>query len=78
VATLSVCNRAATAATYRVAIRVAGAALSNEMYVFYDSALPANATGIYTVGISLAATDVLTVQASTANLSFQAWGVESP
>ena len=76
VSTVTVCNRAATSATYRIAIRVAGSALSNEEYIAYDATVPANDTIALTLGITLAATDVVTVYASTANLSFNLFGSE--
>jgi glucose-6-phosphate dehydrogenase assembly protein OpcA len=76
VSTIAVTNRAATAATFRIAIRVAGAAISNEDYIAYDSTVAANDTTAFTIGVTLAATDVLSVYASTANLSFNAFGSE--
>jgi hypothetical protein len=76
VSTISVCNRAATAATYRIAVRPAGATLANEHYIAYDAPIAANDSAFITVGITLAATDVVTVYASTANLSFSAFGSE--
>jgi len=76
VSTIAVCNRAASSATYRIAIRVAGSALSNEEYIAYDSTVAANDSTMLTIGITLAATDVITVYASTANLSFSAFGSE--
>ena len=76
VSTIAVCNRAATAATYRVAIRPAGASLSNEHYIAYGSTVAANDSTMITVGITLAATDVITVYASSADTSFSAFGSE--
>ena len=76
VSTIVVCNRAATSATYRIAIRPAGATLANEHYIAYDSTVAANDSTMLTIGITLAATDVITVYASTANLSFSAFGSE--
>jgi hypothetical protein len=76
VSTITVCNRAASSATYRIAIRVAGATLANEDYIAYDSSVPANDTINLTIGITLAATDVVTVYASTANLSINLFGAE--
>jgi hypothetical protein len=76
VSTIAVCNRAASSATYRIAIRVAGSALSNDEYIAYDSTVAANDSTMLTIGITLAATDVITVYASTANLSFSAFGSE--
>ena len=76
VSTISVCNRAATSGTYRIAIRPAGAALANSHYIAYDSAITANNTTFITVGVTLDATDVITVYASSANMSFSAFGTE--
>ncbi len=76
VSTIAVCNRAATAATYRIAVRPAGATIANEHYIAYDAPLAANDSTFITIGITLAATDVITVYASTANLSFSAFGSE--
>jgi glucose-6-phosphate dehydrogenase assembly protein OpcA len=76
VSTITVCNQAATAATYRIAIRVAGASLATSQYIAYDVSLPANASDTLTLGITLGATDVITVYASTATMSFAAFGSE--
>jgi hypothetical protein len=76
VSTLVVANRAATAATYRIAIRPVGATLSNEHYIAYDVALAASDSTTLTLGITLGATDVVTVYASTANTSFNLFGTE--
>jgi hypothetical protein len=76
VSTVTICNQAATAATYRIAVRVAGAALAASQYVAYDVSLPANASDTLTLGLTLGATDVITVYASTATMSFAAFGSE--
>jgi len=76
VSTVTICNQAATAATYRIAVRVAGAALSASQYIAYDVSLPANASDTLTLGLTLNATDVITVYASTATMSIDAFGSE--
>ena len=76
VSTITVANRAATSATYRIAIRPAGATLANQHYIAYDVTVAANDTTPLTLGISLTATDVVTVYASTANLSIGVFGSE--
>lgn len=68
--TLSVCNQGATNATYRVSIRPAGGTLAAKMYVVYEKQIAPNQTDFITIGQTLANTDVVTVRASTANLSF--------
>jgi glucose-6-phosphate dehydrogenase assembly protein OpcA len=76
VSTIAVANRGASSATYRIAIRVAGSALSNEEYIAYDTSITANNSTMITIGVTLGATDVITVYASTADLSFNAFGSE--
>jgi hypothetical protein len=75
ISSIFVCNRGA-AATFRVSIDQAGGGTANKDYLYYDTALPANDTLLITAGITMAATDVLNVYASSANLSFSAFGVE--
>ncbi len=77
VSSISVCNLASSSATYRIAIRPAGATLANQHYLAYDVTVGAADTTIITVGITLATTDVITVYASTANLAFSAFGDEA-
>lgn len=76
VSTIFVCNRSATAATFRVAVRPDGAALANQHYIAYDVAVDGSAIVPLTVGITLGDTDVITVYASTSSLSFSAFGSE--
>ena len=74
--TITVCNQAASAASFRIAVRPAGASLAAVHYVAYDVALAANDTTALTLGLTLAATDVVTIYASSATLSFHAYGSE--
>jgi hypothetical protein len=76
VSTITVANRAASSATYRIAIRPAGATIANQHYIAYDATVPANDTINLTIGITLAATDVVTVYVSAANISFNIFGSE--
>lgn len=76
VSTITVCNRDSSAGTFRVAVRPAGASLANQHYLAYDAAISANNTTCLTLGITLATTDVITVYASSANMSFSAFGSE--
>jgi glucose-6-phosphate dehydrogenase assembly protein OpcA len=76
VSTITVANQAASAATYRIAVRVAGATLAASQYIAYDVSLPANASDTLTLGITVGATDVITVYASSATMSFAAFGSE--
>lgn len=74
---ITVCNRSATATSFRVAIRPAGASISNEHYLYYDVTLAGNDTFIATIGITLATTDVVSVYATDATLSFHLYGQEN-
>lgn len=74
--TIVVANRAATAATYRIAVRPDGAALANQHYLAYDVTVGASDSTTITLGITMDAADVLTIYASTANLSFNVFGSE--
>ena len=76
VSTIVIANLTATAATYRIAIRPAGATLANSQYVAYDITVGASDSTALTLGITLNTTDVITIYASTANLTFTAFGSE--
>lgn len=76
ISTITVCNQAGTSGTYRIAVRPNGATLSAEHYVVYDATVQANTTAAYTLGITLDASDIVTVYASSANMSFNAFGSE--
>ena len=71
-----VCNRSAVLSTFRISIAIAGAATSNKDYIYYDLPIGANDTFIATIGVTLAATDVVRVYASNTNLSFSLYGSE--
>ena len=76
ISTITICNQASSAATYRIAVRPAGASIANQHYVVYGATVAASDTTALTLGVTLATTDVITVYASTATLSFNAYGSE--
>jgi hypothetical protein len=76
VSSISVCNQASSAATYRIAVRPAGATLAAQHYVVFGATVPASDTSVLTIGLTLNATDVVTVYASSANVSFNLYGSE--
>lgn len=76
VSTIVVSNQATSSATYRISVRPAGAAQTNAMYVAYDVTVAASDSTALTLGITMGATDVLTVYGSSATLSFTAFGSE--
>lgn len=74
--TIAICNQSNTIATYRLAVRPAGAAAAAQHYVAYDATVGSNDAVLLTLGITLAATDVVSVYASTANVSVSLFGSE--
>jgi hypothetical protein len=74
--TLNICNQATLSATFRIAVRPGGAALSAKHYIAYDNVVPALDTISLTIGMSLATTDVITVYASNSTVSFNLFGSE--
>jgi len=76
VSTIAVCNRSGSAGTYRIAVRPAGASISNEHYVVFGATVAASDSILLTLGLTLSATDVISVYASSADMSFSAFGSE--
>lgn len=72
-----VCNRSATATSFRVAVRPAGAALGNVHYLYYDIPIGGADSFVATIGITLETTDVITVYATLATLTFSVFGQEN-
>ena len=71
-----VCNRSATATTFRVAVQPASVGISNEHYIYYDVTIPGNDTFIATIGITLEFGDEVSVYNTLATLSFNLYGSE--
>ena len=76
VSTIVICNQTSSAATFRISVRPAGASQTAAMYIAYDVTVGASDSTALTLGITLGATDVITVYGSTATLSFTAFGSE--
>jgi len=76
VSTIVVTNRSATATTFRISVAVAGAVAADQQFLYYDIEIPGNDTFAATLGITLAATDVVRCYATLATLSFNLFGVE--
>ena len=76
VSTIVICNQATSAATFRIAVRPAGATLAAQHYAAYDVTIGANDSTALTLGMTLATTDIITVYASTATVSFHDYGSE--
>lgn len=73
--TLVVCNLGVST-TIRVAVRPGGAAIANQHYIVYDATVNQYDTAFFTLGVTLATTDVVSVYAGTANVAFNLYGSE--
>lgn len=73
--TLTICNQGLTT-TVRVAVRPADEALDPKHYIVYDAVVNADDTLFLTIGVSLATTDIVSVYAGTATVSFNLYGSE--
>jgi hypothetical protein len=77
VSSIAICNRAATSATFRIAVRPsADATTTDKHYLVYGTTVGANDSIILTMGVTLAASDKILVYPSTGNISFSAYGSE--
>jgi len=76
ISTITVANLGAAPATYRLAVRPNGETLANKHYVVYDSSVTPQSTDTLTLGITLDATDVVTVYSSSATMVFNLFGSE--
>jgi hypothetical protein len=66
-------------ASYNIAVVPGGAAIANQHFIAFNSLVPANDSIALTVGMALAATDNIAVQANTTgvnNLGFTLFGTE--
>jgi glucose-6-phosphate dehydrogenase assembly protein OpcA len=78
ISTVVIANRASAADTFRLALRTDGDAISDKHYLAYDVPVAANDSTTLTLGITMAATDVLSVAAAgtASELSINAFGAE--
>ena len=74
--TITVCNRSATATTFRLSHALAGAADALDQYFAYDAPLAGNSTATFTLGIAMASTDILRAYVGAATVTVLVWGEE--
>lgn len=77
ISSLVVNNLTSDLTDIRVAIRPAGETLENKHYILYSNGVSAFATQVFTIGITLAATDVVTVYDTLGKCSFNLFGSEN-
>lgn len=73
---ITVANRDANSATYRISVRPDGATLTTDHYIAYDVQVGSNLSVALNLGITLDTNDVITVQSSSGLVTFNAYGVE--
>jgi hypothetical protein len=76
ISSITISNLDSVQVNFWLSIAVAGAADTPKQYMYYNMILDTNDTFIATIGVTLAATDVIRVKASTANVAFNIFGVE--
>lgn len=76
VSTVVITNFGPSPASYRIAVRPAGASITQPMYIAYDITVPALDSTALTLGITLATTDVVSVYSSSGLVNFNIFGSE--
>jgi hypothetical protein len=76
ISTIAVCNLGGYPTTFRIAVRPDGEALANKHYVVYDATIAPQDSATFTLGITLDATDVVTVYSLSGLVSFNLFGSE--
>jgi glucose-6-phosphate dehydrogenase assembly protein OpcA len=74
--TIVVSNPGPTATTYRIAVRPAGESIAQKHYIAYDISVPTLDSIAMTLGITLTATDVVSVESFSGLVSFNLFGSE--
>jgi hypothetical protein len=74
--TLAICNTSNTSTTYHVQARIGGASTTTAQYIVFNSPVSANDSIFLTVGMSLSATDVVSVFSAGVGVAFNLFGSE--
>jgi len=74
--TIVACNTTTTPDEIRIAVRPAGEAIADKHYIVHTVGISGFANYTYTLGITLATTDVLSVYSLGGNISFNVYGTE--
>lgn len=77
VSSITIANVTSVLGYARVWVQKAGSATAHVYAIMYDTPIPGNSTSAYTLGITLEATDVISVRSTNgADLTFHAYGSE--
>ena len=73
VSTITICNTAATAATYRIGLTTGATTPAASNWIVYDSVVAGNDTVCLTLGVCLPASNHIRVSSSAATVTFSAF-----
>ena len=73
---ITVANRDANSATYRISVRPDGATLTDDMYIAYGVQIDPASSVALNLGVTINQNDVVTVQSSSGLVSFNVFGAE--
>jgi hypothetical protein len=76
VSTFTACNLDANTTTFSLAVRPSGAAINNKHYINYNISLAGNDTITATLGLTLSANDVVSVNCASTLVAFGLYGSE--
>jgi hypothetical protein len=77
ISTLNIVNTTSDIDEVRIAIRPAGATLEDKHYIVYGHSVSTFQTQSFTIGITIASTDVVTVYSLNGKCSFSLFGSEN-
>lgn len=76
ISTITVCNLGPAPSTYRLAVRPDGASIENKHYIAYDATLAPQDTQTLTLGMTLNASDIVSVYSDLGTVAFNLFGSE--
>jgi hypothetical protein len=76
ISTIVVCNTTSTNDEIRIAVRPAGESIADKHYIVHTIGMPPFSNYTYTLGITLAATDVVSVFSLNGYANFNLFGSE--
>jgi hypothetical protein len=77
ISSLVISNLTSDLTSVRVAIRPAGATLEDKHYIVFGNGVASFSSQVFTIGITLAATDVVTVYDANGKCAFNLFGSEN-
>lgn len=76
ISTVAICNLGPAPTTYKIAVRKDGASISDEMYIAYEAGVAPQDTVNLTIGITVDAADVISVESYSGLVTFNLFGSE--